>query len=201
MQNQELRKFAILGYILDIYKIAMFNFTNPHSLTKFFLIKKLQKTNNLSCMIETGTYLGVTTNRCSFIFDQVYTIELSKELAAKADEFLEKRKNVEVICGDALEILPILMKRVTNKALIFLDGHFSGGDTSKTDVPEPAIAELKILADFKDKIGAIVIDDFRSFGKETGFPLKSELLKSAETYFDNYEIFVHLDQLILVAKK
>ena len=85
-----------------------------------------------------------------------------------------------------------------SKALIFLDGHFSGGTTGQGALPEPAIDELKILAESKNKIEAIIIDDFRCFGQEPGFPEKSELLKAAETYFGEYKISVYFDQLILL---
>jgi hypothetical protein len=199
MQQQKLRKFSFLGYLLDLYRILTFTFTNPHSLTKFLLIKKFQKEKNLSCFVETGTYLGITTMRCSFIFDQVWTIEVSESLASKASDFLKKRKNVNIICDDALNALPQIMNQQSlSKALIFLDGHFSGEITGQGSIPEPAIDELKILAEFKNKIEAIIIDDFRTFGKEHGFPSKSELLKAAETYFGEYKISVYLDQLILI---
>jgi hypothetical protein len=200
VQKQNLRNFAVFGYLLDLFKIAKFEFQNPHSLTKFFLIKSIQKRKGLTCFIETGTYLGVTTKRCAQIFDQVYTVELSEELAEKAANFLARDRHVKVICADALEALPkVLEDEAVKNAFVFLDGHFSGGVTESTDVPEPAIEELKVLAKHKDKIGAIMIDDFRSFGKEPGFPYKSELLKAAESYFDGFEISVHLDQLLIIA--
>lgn len=196
-QNQNLQ--AYVGHVLDLYQIASFNFKNPRSYTKFRQIKSLQKKTNASIFIETGTFLGVTTKRCVPIFSNLYTIELDKKLAEKAKIFLAKKKNVEVIQGDVLEVLPKLLEREEiNNSLVFLDAHFSGGITACGDLPEPATEELKILANHKSKIKCIIIDDFRSFGIEPRFPKKSELLKAAEEYFDEYQITIHLDQLILV---
>jgi hypothetical protein len=195
-QNRDIQ--AYFGHILDLYRIASFNFNNPHSYTKFCQIKSWQKITNASVFIETGTFLGVTTKRCATIFDKLHTIELDKNLAEQATKFLSIHKNIEVIQGNALEVLPNLLEREEiNNALVFLDGHFSGGITACGDLPEPASEELKILAKHKNKIKCIIIDDFRSFGNEPGFPKKSELLKAAEDYFDEYHITVHLDQFII----
>ncbi|HEY9302612.1 MAG TPA: rRNA adenine N-6-methyltransferase family protein [Phormidium sp.] len=196
-QNQHFQAWA--GHALDIYRLASFNFKNPHSYTKFRQINSLRKRTNSSVFIETGTYLGVTTNRCSSVFDKVYTIELDEKLAAQAASYLSNKKNVEVIQGDALKVLPTLLESESvNNALIFLDGHFSGGVTACGDLPEPAIQELQVIADYKNKVKAIIIDDFRCFGTDLGFPKKSEVIGIMEKHFDNYEITVHLDQLILV---
>lgn len=193
---------AFIGHFLDLYKIASFNFINPHSYTKFRQIKSIQEKTSSTVFIETGTYRGVTTKRCSSLFDKIYTIELDEKLAVEAAAYLADKKHVEVIQGDALEALPkILEDDGVNNVLIFLDGHFSGGETACSNLPEPAIEELKIISKYSRKVKGIVIDDFRLFGTEHGFPTKSELIKAAEGYFDGYEIIVHLDQLIIAKSK
>ncbi|MFH7024930.1 MAG: rRNA adenine N-6-methyltransferase family protein [Heteroscytonema crispum UTEX LB 1556] len=195
-QNRNLQ--AYIGHVLDLYQIASFNFKNPRSYTKFRQIKSLQKRTNASVFIETGTFLGVTTKRCVPIFSKLYTIELDKQLAEQAKSFLSNNKNVEVIQGDSLEVLPQLLERKEiDNALVFLDGHFSGGVTACGDLPEPAIQELNILAKYKNKIKCIIIDDFRSFGSEPGLPKKFELLKAVENQFYEYQTTVYLDQLII----
>jgi hypothetical protein len=192
---------ALFGHVIDLYKLASFDFQNPHSYTKFLLIKRLQQKIKPSVFIETGTYRGVTTKRCSSIFDKIYTIELDKTLAAEAADYLSNKKNVQVIQGDALEVLPnILESEEVNNALIFLDGHFSGGVTACGNLPEPAIEELKLIANYRSKVKGIVVDDFRLFGTELGFPKKYDLLQVAEKNFEDYEISVHLDQLIISKK-
>lgn len=200
--NKQNREFqAIIGHLLDLYRICSFQFSNPHSYTKFRAIKSLQERTESDVFIETGTYLGVTTNRCSPLFKEIYTVELDKKLANKAKSFLSRNKNTEVLEGDALEQLPKLLKREHVKnVLIFLDGHFSGRDTACGNLPEPAIEELKIIAQHKDKINAVLIDDFRLFGKEPGFPNKSTLFKVIEDYLPEFDVSVYLDQISLLRR-
>src|SRR6266566_3352015 len=194
------RGFA--GYIQDLYRIARMNFSNPHSYTKFLVINKLRKSTGATVLIEAGTYRGITTTRCSSVFDKVYSIELDPTLAAAAKKYLSRKKNVNVIQGDALQVIPELLENENlNRVLLFLDGHFSGSETGRGHVPEPAAEELKTLSRHSERIRAIVIDDVRSFGTEPQFPKKSELLQSAEQSFGRaFDINLFLDQLIITRK-
>src|SRR5438477_5821033 len=120
------RGFA--GYIQDLYRIAGMNFSNPHSYTKFLVINKLRKSTGATVFIEAGTYRGVTTARCAAVFDKVYSIELDPTLAAAATKYLSRKRNVNVIQGDALQVIPELLENDgLSDVLLFLDGHFSGG--------------------------------------------------------------------------
>ncbi len=198
-QNKEFQ--ARIGHLLDLYRIARFNFSYGHSYTKFRAIKALKNKTNSKNLIETGTYLGVTTKRCAPLFEKVYTIELDVELSEKARKFLSNKKNVKVLQGDVLEQLPIIFKnQQPSDTLVFLDAHFSGADTACGNLPEPAIEELKILSQYKSKINAILIDDFRLFGEDPGFPEKSKLFEAIEKYLPEYKTVVHLDQIYLIKR-
>ena len=192
-QGRELQ--AIAGHFSDLYKLAAFKFSNPHSSTKFRAIKGLKHKTGAKAFVETGTYLGVTTNRCASVFDSIYTIELDPDLAHKAQSFLSRHPHIEVLQGDAVEKLESVLQKTDQTVLVFLDGHFSGGDTACGDMPEPAIEELKILSRFREKVAGILIDDFRLFGTEPGFPSKSALFKAIEDYFPGYRVDVALDQI------
>ena len=73
---------GLAGYFQDLYRIARLNFSNPHSYTKFLLIDRVRKNTGATILIEAGTFRGITTARASSVFDQVYSIELDKTLAA-----------------------------------------------------------------------------------------------------------------------
>lgn len=62
--------------------------------------------------------------------------------------------------------------------------------------------ELKRIVKYISKIRGIVVDDFRCFGTEIGFPSKTALVAVAESEYASkgFEIFVHLDQLIIIRK-
>jgi hypothetical protein len=193
---------GLAGYLNDLSRIARGNFSNPHSYTKFLTINRLRKKTGATVFIEAGTYRGVTAARCSSVFEKVYTIELDPNLARAASIFLGNKRNVKVIQGDAVEVLhDLLTNHEVDRVLLFLDGHYSRGETACGVIPEPAAEELQVLKNYRDKINAIVIDDVRSFGTEANFPKKSELLRSAEESFgDGFDITLFLDQLILTRK-
>jgi hypothetical protein len=198
MNTPNRRWQAIGGYCLDLWRVARGDFENPHSYLKFLRIDKLRRRLGADAFIETGTYLGVTAYRASYRFPSVYTVELGEELAARARLFLSARRNVQVIQGDALSAIPqIFNGEDFQGAIVFLDAHYSGPGTAAGAQPEPAIDELKLLRDHQSRILAIVVDDFRSFGEEPGFPRKSELLLAAEECFPSYRVTVGFDQLVI----
>ena len=199
MNRPSRRWQAAAGYLVDLYCFASARFVNPHSYLKFLRLNEVRKQSGAHVFIETGTYLGITAYRCSAMFGVVYTIEIEPELAAAAARFLARRQNVQVICGDAsVELQKIFESASFDRALVFLDGHFSGGGTGSGKLPEPALEELQLLAKFKHRIGAIVIDDFRSFGTEAYFPSKSELLRAGEELFPEFRLSVSFDQCTLL---
>ena len=198
MNKPSRRWQAIGGYIIDIYRFAQARLENPHSYLKFLRLKRIQEDTGARVLIETGTYLGVTSYRCSFIYEKVFTIELSNELALAARKFLARRSHVHVICGDGVVELPSVFKENSfDRAVVFLDGHYSGGITAAGAVLEPVVEELHALKPFVDRIEAIVIDDFRTFAISSP-PSKSKVLSTCEQLFDGFELSVKMDQITLV---
>ena len=191
------------GHLVDLYRLMRFDVRNPHSYSKYRNIKALQKRTGAKVFVETGTFLGNTAYRCSKIFEKVVTVELDKTLYEKARGYLACRGNVECICGDALKELPgILARADVKESLIFLDGHFSGGKTALGDMPEPACEEIKVLAEYREKISGVVVDDFREFGADNGWPHRWELLREIEASLGKeFDYTVHLDQVIVWRKK
>ena len=188
----------LVGFLVDVTNAARGRVRNPHSLMKLALLNELRERSHSTELIEVGTFLGVTAARSAKHFEKVFTIELSQELFEKAKSFLASYPNVTVLQGDGCDhIKKIFENKSVKCATIFLDGHFSGGITAHGEVPEPAIEELKLLSKFKDQIGAIMIDDFRSFGEEPGFPTKSELIDAVEKFFPGYQISIQFDQVLI----
>lgn len=198
MNQQASYLHALGGHAKDLLDLAKFKIINPHSWSKFRQLKAVAGRTGADCLVETGTYLGNTAMRCSRAFRRVYTIELDEKLYEHARRYLSSRENVTCIQGDAtIELPKVLCAPDCNNAVLFLDGHFSNNETAHGDVPEPACELLASLADHRDKIKGIVVDDFRLFGVESGWPRKSELLRAAEDHFPGYRLAVHLDQLTI----
>lgn len=143
---------------------------------------------NWSCpglFVETGTYLGQTTE---FLFRngfEVWTIELSKELANQAAFRFSEFAEIKVICGDSGDVLSQVLEasmknHQRNKHVnIFLDGHFSEGITARGSTDTPIIAELECLAKFTacnpELSFTVFIDDCRCFGSN-GYPKLDTLI-------------------------
>jgi hypothetical protein len=151
-------------------------------------------------LIETGTFLGVTAARCARVFDRVVTIELDADLALRARAYLQRFPNVELLHGDGAKVLPdVITRDDAREAVVFLDGHYSGGVTAHGDVADPALSELDTLAHYSERVCGVVVDDFRLFGTEPGFPSKATLLAATERAFPSprFRLDVHADQLLV----
>lgn len=115
--------------------------------------------------IETGTYKGNSTKTLAENFKQVFTIELGANLIEEAKKNCINFKNICFLNGDSSEVLKNLLPKISEKYLIFLDAHFSGGDTLKN--PSKSIELLDELDSIKNyssiKNNIIIIDDFNDY--------------------------------------
>jgi hypothetical protein len=139
-------------------------------------------------IIETGTYLGDTSRKFAKLGYEVHTIEVSQKLS---DAVFPMLNAIGVNCyrGDSGTLLPQIMQKIlesgTSKANFWLDGHWSGGITSRADDYEtPIIKELNSIATFllQFKSVVIAIDDVRCFGNDPSYPSKKYLIDWAETH-------------------
>lgn len=184
------------------YRTALFKYFLVDPATRFFLFRRLQALTGARVFIESGTFHGVTARNCAMIFDRVFTIELDPTLARAAKAGLSDRPSVTVIEGDAVAVLPTLLARSeVDCVMIFLDGHYSGDGTAHGEVAEPALIELETIARWRDKVRAVVIDDFRLFGVEPGFPSKGLLFETVGRLFEDHGWTVSIiwDQVVMTA--
>jgi hypothetical protein len=122
--------------------------------------------------IETGTYVGDGIQRVLGRYEQIHSIELAEKYAFEtAAKFLD-RPEVTVYHGNSKEVLPVLLATIQEPVTIFLDGHYSGGETAIGDEivdgfsSAPLLTEIEIImARPWDDI--VVIDDTRMFGLRT----------------------------------
>lgn len=150
-------------------------------------------------IIETGTFLGESTRFFASHFQQVYTIEVSDMLYARARDKLAQLANVEVLHGDSGVVLESLMTRIDSPCVIYLDGHYSGGVTSQGSKKVPIYEELHHIFCHPVKNHLVVIDDARCFIGRDGYPRLGELLEFIRTEAgdDHYKMSIDGDFIVL----
>ena len=130
-------------------------------------------------VIETGTYLGDTSRYFAKLGYEVHTIEVSHELSDAIFPMLQSI-GVHCYCGDSGTLLPLVMQKIleggTTKVNFWLDGHWSGGITSRASEYEtPIVNELNSVATFLGQYTSVVIaiDDVRCFGNDPSYRAKN----------------------------
>jgi hypothetical protein len=154
--------------------------------------------------VETGTYLGKTAFNASHYFKEVHTIELSKELYKNALS-LYSNSNISFYLGDSSVVLPLLLRRIDKKIILWLDGHYSGPHTAKGSNNTPIMQELDAIEKSGIKDSIILIDDIRIFLEglpeaphiSQGYPTVDEVLKKLYTINPAYQIVFFGDILLV----
>ena len=155
---------------------------SPPQPYKHKIIKKYAKNYSLNIFIETGTYLGNTINSVKKIFKEIYSIELDKTLYLKAKHKFIENKHINVILGDSSEKLPEILSKIDEPCLFWLDAHYSGENTSKTNVETPITKELQSILNHPNKNHVILIDDAHEFLGKNDYPTIPELKETINQY-------------------
>lgn len=169
----------------------------PHA-EKQRIIKKNAKIYGCRVLIETGTYLGDTIFSQKAGFDRIISIELSKRLYRAAKRRFRKYPNIEIYNGDSGELLPGIMKENKSRALLWLDGHFSGGLTARGATESPVFRELEAIFSNNRMLHVILIDDARLFTGERDYPTMDELIAFVTKKNPHYTVVTESDIIALL---
>lgn len=106
---------------------------------------------DLGTFIETGTFEGGGVNQAIELgFSEIHTVEIDPQYYRDAEQRFQHYDFVRCWFGDSAQILPGVLRLVSNPALIFLDSH----DQRNSSI----IADLKALAETRVR-HTIIIDD------------------------------------------
>jgi hypothetical protein len=132
----------------------------------------------LNTLVETGTYLGDMVFALKDSFDEIYTIELDSYLYKRAKRRFSKYGHIHVLQGDSGEVLPGILASLdkTKRVLFWLDAHYCGGITSRTEIETPVVKELEWILTHFDCHYAIMVDDARCFAGKDGYPTISDVV-------------------------
>jgi hypothetical protein len=136
--------------------------------------------------VETGTYLGSMVEYIAATGAECHSIEIDPAIYARAEEMLRRHRNVNLILGDSGEKLPDVLSRLDRPATFWLDGHYSGSFTGRSEVDSPVSAELDHILSHPIKRHVILIDDARDFNGENGYPKLSSLLGHFDDHPDYF---------------
>ena len=170
------------------------------------IVRQIANMVEINNFVETGTYIGDTSFWASSIFDNVFTIEIDPEMSEKAASRLKSIKNIEVITGNSLKIIPDLLQKIDGLTLFWLDGHYSGLGTGGVDFECPLMHEIEAISVLDEPI--IFIDDARLFmgplpepHKSNQWPRIDEIFHALWIKFPNNSTTIHDDVIICVPEE
>ncbi len=71
---------------------------------------------------------------------------------------------------NSAEKLREILADLSEPALFWLDGHYSGGDTARGTLDTPILQELDLILQQPDPGHVLLIDDARCFGTDPAYP-------------------------------
>ena len=114
--------------------------------------------------IETGTHTGATVKLANRVgFKRIYSVELSDKWYEHNKKQFEKHAHIHMIHGNSGSKLSEILSTIDEPCVIWLDAHYSGGDTANSRVP--IYKELEAIKNHHIKTHTILIDDMRGFGQ------------------------------------
>ena len=149
----------------------------PH----FVKMSILETAKSVDVWVETGTYMGQTTEVLARNNSRVISIEPSPELAKRAEVLFAQSQNVQIVNGLSEIELPSVLEALpsdTFNIAFWLDGHYSEGPTHLGPIETPIVQELRAIEAHLQKFQevTIFIDDFRCFvNRQTDYPQTSFL--------------------------
>jgi hypothetical protein len=126
------------------------------------LMLALRDAFSVGCFLETGTHRGATAAWAAQHFRQVVTIEASEELHSEAVTSHGHLGNVRFVHGDTRDVLPGEVDKIDGPAIVWLDSHWSGGETYGEGDECPVLFEIETLRTSRHE-HYLFIDDARCF--------------------------------------
>jgi len=151
----------------------------PPPVVKRLIISSYLRKYNLLDFIETGTFRGDTL---SWVANDpkiaCQSIEVNDELYQSAVKRFRNEPNISLFKGDSGVLLPKLIQKLERPALFWLDGHYSGTGTGRSEIDTPISSELKSIFNHPIRSHVILIDDAHDFIGQAGYPTLERLLES-----------------------
>jgi hypothetical protein len=141
------------------------------------------------------------------VFDRIISIELSKELHQKAVERFKAATEVKILQGDsAVKLGEALDDAGDESAVVWLDAHYSGEGTSRSQENTPIVGEIEVINQRGNGRELVLIDDIRMFRRLpngfltheaiTGYPDLPVVVEMLARCKQGYDSYVVADMLV-----
>lgn len=168
----------------------------PHA-AKQEIIAEIAQRYSCEIFIETGTYLGDTIQSQRNNFRKLISIELSERLFNAASRRFRKYSEIQIYLGNSGDVLNRIMPEIGSRALLWLDGHYSGGITAKGKTECPVFRELDAVLSNNRLSHIVLIDDARLFIGKRDYPTMDELREFVNRKSQGYKVKIDTDIIML----
>jgi len=152
------------------------------STVKHGIVRDYADRYGLGTLVETGTYMGGTIDALRDHFRRIYSIELDDALYARAQARFARLSHVTILHGDSAQVLPSVVGELNDRALFWLDGHYSGPGTAKGQRETPIVEEVRTILAHPVAGHVILVDDARVFGTWPDYPTLAEFRHLVATH-------------------
>lgn len=128
------------------------------------LVETLKNQINMNIFVETGTFKGDAVNSIKDLFQQIYSVELSKEYHAASTKRFQTFDHITILHGHSAEKLAELMPKLKNQPVLYwLDAHWCVATNTAGEQSQcPLLHEIRAISEFHPD-SVILIDDARLF--------------------------------------
>jgi hypothetical protein len=134
------------------------------------IVKSHLRRCGAATVVETGTFRGDMVDVLAPMATRIVSIELDDQLYGAACRRFAAHPHVELLHGDSGALLPGILSELDRPALFWLDGHYTGTGSARTDVDSPILAEIEALLQHSVPGHVVLIDDAREFSGTGGYP-------------------------------
>jgi hypothetical protein len=139
------------------------------------IVKGCLRRSGASTVVETGTFKGDMVDALAPIARRIVSIELDDQLYAAARRRFAGQRHIELVHGDSAALLPRILGDLDRPAFFWLDGHYTGAGSARTEIDSPILAEIEALLVHPVPGHVVLIDDAREFSGTGGYPTIDEL--------------------------
>jgi hypothetical protein len=163
----------------------------PHLLKQQTLLHFAGR-HGLRVLVETGTFQGDMVYAMRGHFDRIYSIELDPQLFRSAVRRFATSPNddVHILQGDSAVVLDQILAGLTEPALFWLDGHYSGPGTARSDLATPILTEIQRILAHPVKGHVLLVDDAHAFTGTEDYPMLDALREWLQTEAGSREVSV-----------